>query len=119
VKLRKTAFPRVGSVRSGNSQCVQAKVGSQIRRFHVLAKACPPERPVDQERWGKSVGLADASRLHERMAIADAAITQTPASRLTQAKVAMHQGVHDAVFEPELVLRGPVPIDLGVQVVAV
>src|SRR5262245_14165549 len=54
------------------------------------------------------------------MAITDAATgAQTWAARIAQAEVAVNQSVHDAVLEPELLLFIPVPIDLGVKVVAV
>ena len=69
--------------------------------------------------WAIRYRFARCRRLHERVAGADAAVAQTFAACIAQAEVAVNQRVHDAVLEPELVPLVAVPVDLGIDVVAV
>jgi hypothetical protein len=53
------------------------------------------------------------------VAITDAAVAHALSPCVTEAEVAVHKRVHDAVLEKELVPFVPVPIDLAVEVIAV
>ena len=109
-----------GPLVPGMPSDVQSEVGAEVGRLHVLAESRPAERPVNQEGRRDGVGLADAGDLHERVAVAEtAAGAQAIAACRAEAEVAMHQRVHDAVLEPQLMPFIAVPVDLGVDVVAV
>src|SRR5262245_45506179 len=49
IKSRHTAFPRIRPVSPGYPQHVASEVGAEVRRYDVLAKSGPAERPVNQE----------------------------------------------------------------------
>ena len=78
-----------------------------------------PNVPSIRNLGDDRVGVADARELHERVAVAVAAVAQALAAGLAKAEVAVDQRVHQAVLEPELMPLVAVPVDLGVEVVAV
>ena len=119
VQGRHAAFARVGAVGPRNPEDVQSEVGAEIRGRHVLAEPRPAERPVNQERRRDGVGLAHARDLHERVTLAEAAAAQAWTTSIAEAELATDQRIHRAVLEPELMPLVAVPIDLGVDVVAV
>ena len=60
-----------------------------------------------------------AANLHECMTGTDAAVAETIAACRAQTEITIDQGIHDAVLAPDLVFLAPIPVDLGVHVVAV
>src|SRR5262245_42923965 len=116
---RQTAFERIRPIGARYSERVPSEIGAEIGWLHILAEAGPAQRPIDEESGGHGIGLSDAGGLHERMAIADAAVAQTGTTGCAQPEVPVNQRVHHAVLEEQLLLPPTVPIDLGVQVVAI
>ena len=85
-----------------------------------MAKPRPVERSVNQEGGRDGIGLSDGRHLREGSGRAEAPIAQAGAARFAQAEATTtERRAHDAVLEPELVLVIPVPVDLGVDIVAV
>ena len=76
--------------------------------------------PVNHEVGRKGIGLPDGRDLHAGGGLTEATIAQAVAARFTEAEAStIERRPHGAVLEPELVLVVAVPVDLGVDIVAV
>ena len=85
----------------------------------LLPEAGPSDGAVDEELRSEGVGCPDRGQLREGVAGTEAAIAEAIATGCAKAELALHECVHDAIFAPDLVLFAPVPVDLGIHVVAV
>src|SRR6266567_3624701 len=106
-------------VGSWKAQHIRADVSSVIRSLAVFAHARKANVSVYHQGRRKRERVADRNKLHKRMEIAQAAVACAVANRLTQTRHAMKYGLHSAVLDEDAVIRGAIPINFAIEVVAI
>src|SRR5262249_8825344 len=92
-KRRDATLQWVRPIRPRHRQRVRSEIRAKVRGLLILAESGPAERRVYEKGGRDGIGLPDARCLHERVAIADAAVAQASPSSLSKTEVAMNKRV--------------------------
>ncbi len=115
--VRETALAGIRTVQSGNAELV-AVIGAIIRSLYGLFHSLIAEDSIEEQGRRKRVRVSDGAIVD--LGIAETGIgTWSRAAGHSEDPGAAHKCRHVAILAPDRVLVAAIPIDLGVDIVAV
>src|SRR5215469_5698328 len=108
-----------GEVRVPAAKHVRTDVRSVIRGLAIFAHPRKAHVAVNDKGRRECQRVTNRNQLHMGMKVAQTAIASTVTNGLAQTRHAMKHGFHGAVLYEDAVIRGAIPIDLGIDVIPI